>query len=180
MAYLVKHHVIQENLYEEIVRVEENCDAVISESVWRHPPSHFLLLHRVTEKMELNRYSLPKNAIIYLMAREMGLDPNVWENPMEFKPERFLVDRETFDITGSREIKMMPFSIGEYVFAMFHLEYFVTNLIWHFERKPMEGDGVDLMDIFNFTFTIKNPLRARISPKLNLFFAIVEVCDHLT
>ncbi|KAG5608958.1 hypothetical protein H5410_020239 [Solanum commersonii] len=87
--------------------------------------------------MELNGYALPKNAIIYFMAREMGLNSNVWEDPMEFKPERFLVDGETFDITESRDIKM-PFGVGRricpgYDFAMFHLEYFVSNLIWRFK-----------------------------------------------
>ncbi|KAK4720848.1 hypothetical protein R3W88_011081 [Solanum pinnatisectum] len=171
---------------EEIVRAEENHDksitedlmklsylkAVILEGIRRHPPSHFLLPHRVTEEMELNGYALPKNAIIYFMAREMGLDPNVWKDPMEFKPERFLVDRETFDITGSRETKMMPFGVGRricpgYDFAMFHLEYFVANLIWHFEWKPVEGDDVDLTERLDFIFTMKNPLRARISPRLN-------------
>ncbi|MCE3214762.1 hypothetical protein HAX54_053265 [Datura stramonium] len=195
MAYLVKYPAIQEKLYKEIVSkiaratesTEENSikliteedlrklsylKAVILEGLRRHPPSHFLLPHRVTEEMELNGYVIPKNAIIYFMAREMGLDPNVWEDPMEFKPERFLVDGDEFDITRSREIKMMPFGVGRricpgYDFAMLHLEYFVANLIWHFEWKPVEGDGVDLTEGLDFTFTMKNPLRARISPRLN-------------
>ncbi|KAH0678565.1 hypothetical protein KY284_019650 [Solanum tuberosum] len=117
MAYLVKYPAIKEKLYKEIARAEENCDksitddlmklshlkAVILKSLRRHPPSHFLLPHRVTAEMEFNGYDLPKNAIIYFMAREMGLDPNVWEDPMEFKPERFLVDGEIFDITGRKQ-----------------------------------------------------------------------------
>lgn len=177
MAYLVKYPAIQEKVYEEIVKAEDSMKlyylkAVILECLRIHPPSHFLLPHRVTEEMELNGYALPKNATIYFMAREMGLDPNVWEDPMEFRPERFLVDDETFDIRGSREIKMMPFGVGRricpgYDFAMFHLEYFVANLIRCFEWKTVEGDDVDLTERLDFTFTMKNPLRARISPRQN-------------
>jgi cytochrome P450 len=41
------------------------------------------------------------------MAADMGWDPNVWEDPMAFEPERFLNSSggEASDITGSREIK---------------------------------------------------------------------------
>ncbi|KAM3234951.1 cytochrome 89A9-like [Capsicum annuum] len=194
MSCLVKYPAIQEKLYKEIAIArkseEENREkliteedirklsylkAVILESLRMHPPSHFLLPHRVTKEMELNGYALPKNAIIYFMVREMGLDPNMWEDPMEFKPERFLMDDhregEMFDITGRREIKMMPFGVGRrvcpgYDFAMFHLEYFVANLIWCFEWKPVEGDDVDLTEEIDFTFTMKNPLRARISLRM--------------
>ncbi|OIT36882.1 cytochrome p450 89a2 [Nicotiana attenuata] len=137
--------------------------AVILEGLRRHPPSHFLLPHRVGEEMELSGYVIPKNSIIYFMVREMGLDPKVWEDPMEFKLERFLnTDRngEPFDITGNREIKMMPFGAGRricpaYDFALLHLE---ANFIWHFEWKPVEGDDVDLTEELDFTFTMKNPL----------------------
>ncbi|KAH0682072.1 hypothetical protein KY285_019651 [Solanum tuberosum] len=67
---------------------------------------------------------------------------------------------------------MMPFGVGRricpgYDFAMFHLVYFVANLIWLFEWKHVEGDDVDLTERLDFTFTMKNPLRARISPRLN-------------
>ncbi|PHU12146.1 hypothetical protein BC332_19076 [Capsicum chinense] len=122
------------------------------------------------------------------MAREIGLDPNVWEDPIEFKLERFLMDDhredgDTFDIIGSREIKMMPFGVGRricwtqikqrdqhdaiwcreeispsYDFAMFHLEYFVANLIWRFEWKLVEDNDVDLTKEMDFTFTMKKPL----------------------
>ncbi|XP_009804264.1 cytochrome P450 89A2-like [Nicotiana sylvestris] len=197
MAYLVKYPSIQEKLYKEICKIvgalestgennnklikEENLQkmsylkAVILEGLRRHPPSHFLLPHRVGEEMELSGYVIPKNSIIYFMVREMGLDPKVWEDPMKFKPERFLnTDRngEPLDITRSREIKMMPFGVGRricpgYDFALLHLEYFVANLIWHFEWKPVEGHDVDLTEELDFTFTMKNPLRACISPRLN-------------
>ncbi|PHU12177.1 Cytochrome 89A9 [Capsicum chinense] len=112
--------------------------------------------------------TIPNQGEPVLKVREMGLNPNMWEDLTEFKLERFLMgdhreDSEMLDITGSREIEMMPFSVGtricpSYDFSMFHLEYFVANLIWHFEWKLVEGDDVDLNEEMDFTFTMKNLL----------------------
>ncbi|RVW78719.1 Cytochrome P450 89A9 [Vitis vinifera] len=112
------------------------------------------------------------------LSSEMACNPKVWEDPMEFKPERFLDSNnngETFDITGSREIKMMPFGAGRricpgYGLGMLHLEYFVANLVWKFEWKAVGEDGVDLSErplVSLLPTTMKNPLQARISPRLS-------------
>lgn len=77
---------------------------------------------------------------------------------------------EDFDITGNKGIKMMPFGVGRriypgYELALLHLQYFAANLVWHFEWMPVEGDEVDLSEEFDFTITMKYPLRARITPR---------------
>ncbi|OWM77958.1 hypothetical protein CDL15_Pgr018527 [Punica granatum] len=112
------------------------------------------------------------------MVAEMGWDPTVWEDPMAFKPERFLSNShesgrgaEGFDITGSREIKMMPFGVGRricpgFALALLHLEYFLANLVWAFEWRAMEGDNVDLSEKQEFTIVMKNPLHAIVCPRL--------------
>ncbi|XP_019191858.1 PREDICTED: cytochrome P450 89A2-like [Ipomoea nil] len=196
MANLVKHPEIQEKVYREIssvmgppppqispggkiVREEDLAEmryvkAVVLEALRRHPPGHFVLPHTVTEEAELNGYTIPKNAAINFMVAEMGLDPKVWDDPLEFKPERFLAAGENegaggemFDITGSREIKMMPFGAGRRIcpgwgLAMLHLEYFLANLVWYFEWRSVEGEKVDLEEELEFTVVMKNPLRARL------------------
>ena len=77
---------------------------------------------------------------------------------------------EAFDITGSREVKMMPFGVGRRIcpglnLAMLHLEYFVANLVWNFEWKSSNGD-VDLSEKQEFTIMMKYPLQVHISPRL--------------
>ncbi|KAG5241769.1 cytochrome P450 [Salix suchowensis] len=187
MANLVKYPQTQEKLFmemkgvvqdgEETIKEEElqkmpYLKAVILEGLRRHPPAHFVLPHAVTEDVVLGKYAVPKDATINFMVAEMGWDPKVWEDPMAFKPERFLDSGgETFDITGSREIKMMPFGAGRricpgYGLAMLHLEYFVANLIWKFEWKAVDGDDVDLSEKEEFTVVMKNPLQAQVCPRL--------------
>ncbi|KAJ4836653.1 hypothetical protein Tsubulata_031054 [Turnera subulata] len=148
--------------------------AVVLEGLRRHPPAHFVLPHAVTEDVVLDKYSVPKDSILTFMLAEMGWDPSVWEQPLTFKPERFLNNvngGEAFDITGSKEIKMMPFGAGRricpaYGLAMLHLEYFVANLIWSYEWKPMHGQEVDLSVKEEFTIVMKNPLQAHLCPRL--------------
>ena len=150
--------------------------AVVLEGLRRHPPSHFLVPHAVTKDVELDGFLVPKNSIVSFMVAEIGRDPKIWENPMEFKPERFLngEDREAFDITGSREIKMMPFGVGRrmcpgYGLALLHLEYFVANMVWHFKwvAAGSKGNDVDLTEKHEFTTVMKNSLKVRITPRLH-------------
>ncbi|KAF4357150.1 hypothetical protein CsatB_026650 [Cannabis sativa] len=188
MANLVKHQEIQNKLYEDIKKVMKHdhdeieekylvkmpyLRAVILEGLRRHPPGHFVLPHAVTKDVVLDGYVVPKNGSVNFMVAEMGWDPKVWEDPMAFKPERFLINdnKVEFDITGSKEIKMMPFGAGRricpgYGLAILHLEYFVANLIWKFEwNKANDDDDVDLSEKQEFTVVMKNPLQVRLSPR---------------
>lgn len=191
MANLVKYPHVQDKIVEEIRdqvigadRNEENKEikeedlqnlpylkCVILEGLRRHPPGHFVLPHAVKEDVVFNGYLLPKNAVVNFMVADIGRDPRVWEDPLEFKPERFLKD-EAFDITGTKEIKMMPFGVGRricpgYNLALVHLEYFVANLVWNFNWKIPEGAGyVDLSEKTEFTVVMKNQLQVHISPRI--------------
>ena len=184
MANLVKYPHIQERVVEEIREVigeredkkevkEEDLvrlpylKAVILEGLRRHPPRRLGWAHAVTEDVVLNGYLVPKNGTtVNFMVAEIGLNPKEWEHPMEFRPERFLNGEkdnggEAFDITGSREVKMMPFGVGTRIcpglnLAMLHLEYFVANLVWNFEWKSSNGD-VDLSEKPEFTVICIDP-----------------------
>lgn len=190
MANLVKYPHVQNRVVEEIREVvgggeekevkEEDLQklpylkAVILEGLRRHPPGHFVLPHAVTEDVVLNGYLVPKNGTVNFMVAEMGWDPKVWEDPMAFKPERFLENDgevEGFDITGRKEIKMIPFGAGRricpgYNLALLHLEYFVANLVWNFDWEVPEGGSVDLSEKQEFTIVMKNPLQVHLSPRI--------------
>ncbi|XP_065854161.1 cytochrome P450 89A2-like [Euphorbia lathyris] len=188
LANLVKYSYIQDKVFEEILGVvgsnkkeeikEEELErmpylkAVILEGLRRHPPGHFVLPHAVTEDTVVEGFLIPKNASVNFMIAEMGWDPKVWDDPMSFKPERFL--NNDIDITGSREIKMMPFGVGRricpgYNLAILHLEYFVANLIWNFKWTPLPGDHIDLSEKQEFTVVMKTPLKAHLSPRISPF-----------
>ncbi|XP_058206480.1 cytochrome P450 89A2-like [Rhododendron vialii] len=202
MANLVKYPHVQTKVYEEIhgivgpspqlgeknknmVMIKEEdlqrmpyLKSVVLEGLRRHPPGHLVLPHAVTKDVEFEGYLVPKGAIVNFMVADIGWDPNVWDEPMEFKPERFFTNTisggngvpDLFDITGSKEIKMMPFGVGRRIcpaagMAILHLEFFIANLVWYFEWTAVEGDTVDLSEKQEFTIVMKYPLRAHISPR---------------
>ncbi|XP_002524041.2 cytochrome P450 89A2 [Ricinus communis] len=186
MANLVMYQHIQEKLFVEIKGVVGDAEkeikeddlqkmpylkAVVLEGLRRHPPTHFLLPHAVTEDVMLGGYLVPKKGSVNFMVADIGWDPKVWEDPMVFNPERF-IGGEAFDIAGIKEIKMMPFGAGRrmcpgYGLALLHLEYFVANLVWNFEWKAVDGNDIDLSQKQEVTMVMKNPLEVRISPRLS-------------
>ncbi|KAK2984691.1 hypothetical protein RJ640_014028 [Escallonia rubra] len=196
MANLVKYPKIQAKLYKEISSIlglpppppvtsdmataaakEEDVErmpylkAVVLEGLRRHPPGHFVLPHTVTEEVELGGYVVPKGVQVNFTVAEMGWDPEVWEDPMSFRPERFMSGgKEGFDVTGNKEIKMMPFGAGRRIcpawnLALLHLGYYVANLVWYFEWTAVDGDEVDLSEKLEFTVVMKHPLQAHVSPR---------------
>jgi cytochrome P450 family 89 subfamily A len=120
----------------------------------------------------LYRYYIPKNAPINFTVAEIGCDGSIWSDPLEFIPERFTEggEGEGIDLTGSKEIKMMPFGAGRRIcpgmmLALMHLEYFVANLIKEFKWEELDEEKVDLTEKLEFTVVMKKPLRAQIVPR---------------
>ncbi|XP_062201655.1 cytochrome P450 89A2-like [Phragmites australis] len=186
MAELVKNPAIQDKLHDEIkltiattgsdnvseehVQMMPYLKAVVLEGLRRHPPGHMVLPHVPAEDMELGGYVIPKGTTVNFMVADMGMDEGAWARPEEFAPERFLPggDGEGTDITGTREIRMMPFGAGRRIcpgigVATLHLEYFVANLVRAFEWDAAEGEEVDVDgEKAEFTVVMAKPLHARL------------------
>ncbi|XP_042484803.1 cytochrome P450 89A2-like [Macadamia integrifolia] len=181
MAHLVKDQTIQEKLFfeiQEVVNSEEEAlqkmpylKGVALEGLRLNPPAHFLLPHTVEEDIVVNGYVIPKKTIVNFMVAGMGRDPQVWKDPMEFKPERFLGEEgEVVDITGSREIKMMPFGAGRRIcpglgIGTLHLEYFLAHLIKSYKWVAVDGQDVDMSEKQEFTWEMKTRLWAHVSQR---------------
>ncbi|KAJ3690317.1 hypothetical protein LUZ61_019481 [Rhynchospora tenuis] len=188
MAELVKNQEVQSKLWHEIQLVLANSNseeineemlekmpylkAVVMEALRRHPPAHFLLDHAVTHECTLGGYTIPQHAWVKFSAADIGMNEEIWKNPTEFKPERFLEggEGEGVDITGTKEIKMMPFGAGRRIcpglgIALLHLEYIVANMVKEFEWRGIEGQEVDLAEKLEFTVVMKKPLRAQLIPR---------------
>jgi len=184
MANLVIRQDVQARLYDEIVGVTGRgkpaekddlqrmpyLEAVVKETLRRHPPGHFVLSHAVTRPCKLAGYEVPTDAFVNFYVAGIGMDPGVWQNPSEFKPERFADEGVEVDLTGTKEIKMMPFGAGRRVcpgleMAMLHLKIIVARLVQEFSWECKAGETVDLSEKQEFTTVMKYPLQAVIKER---------------
>ena len=81
---------------------------VIDETLRLFPPAPVLLPHYSTEPCTIGGFSIPKQTMLMVNAWAIHRDPKIWENPDEFRPERF----ERLN-SGERESCIfLPFGTG--------------------------------------------------------------------
>ncbi|KAM7497499.1 hypothetical protein LguiA_021913 [Lonicera macranthoides] len=83
--------------------------AVIKETLRLHPPAPFLLPRRASQDVNLMGYHIPKNTQVFVNVWAIGRDPKSWDDPLSFKPERFLGSK--IDFRG-QHFEFIPFGAG--------------------------------------------------------------------
>lgn len=158
MAELINHPQVMERARQEIDSVTGNnrlvqesdlpnlpyIRAIVKESLRIHPTLP-LIGRRSTESCNVGGYDIPAKCPLFVNLWSMGRDPNVWENPLEFKPERFMSEEmKQFDVRG-QNFKLMPFGTGRRVcpgasLALLAVPTNLAAMIQCFEWKVLHGE----------------------------------------
>ncbi|KAF5478434.1 hypothetical protein F2P56_004994 [Juglans regia] len=186
MARLLKHPEIMRKVTEELTEivgldnlVEEShlpklhyLEAVIKEALRLHPPGPFLLLRTPSESSIIGGYHVPKGSSIFLHIWAIQRDTKYWDNPLEFKPERFLNNAYgRFDYSGNN-FKYLPFGSGRRICAGLALgertlKYILASLLHSYEWKLPQGSEIEFSDTFGVITKKKNPTIAIPTPRLS-------------
>ncbi|XP_072965322.1 cytochrome P450 736A117-like [Typha angustifolia] len=183
MVELIKHPEEMRRVQEEVRRVLSECDttegiaeeyldkmtylkAVIKESLRLHTPVPLLLPKHSIRATKLLGYNVPANTRVLINAWAIARDPNYWERPEEFWPQRF-VD-SPIDYKG-QDFQFIPFGSGRrgcpgINFAVKVVELTLANLLFHFNWELPDGRKGETLD----TNSMFSGLAPHIKPKLTL------------
>ncbi|KFK31969.1 hypothetical protein AALP_AA6G183100 [Arabis alpina] len=144
--------------------------AIMKETLRLYPTIPLLVPHRPTENAIVGGYTVLKDTKVFINVWSIQRDPSVWENPTEFRPERFL-DKKSCDFTGT-DYSFLPFGSGRRICAGIALAermvlYTLATLLHSFDWKIPEGHVLDLKEKFGIVLKLKTPLVALPIPRFS-------------
>nr|AYM55653.1 cytochrome p450 [Croton stellatopilosus] len=143
--------------------------AIMKEALRLHPTLPLLVPHCPSETTIVGGYTIPKGARVFINVWAIHRDPSVWEDPLEFKPERFLDGR--WDYSGN-DFNYFPFGSGRRICAGIVMAermfmYSLATFLHSFDWKLAEGKKIDLSEKFGIVLKLKNHLLAIPEPRLS-------------
>ncbi|BAT82799.1 hypothetical protein LR48_Vigan07g283200 [Vigna angularis] len=123
--------------------------AVVKETLRLFPPSPLLLPREAIERCSIEGYEIEAKTLVYVNAWAIARDPENWEKPLEFCPERFLGSE--MELKG-KEFEVLPFGSGRRMcpakhMGMVNVELSLANLLHSFDWEVDPGsDREDMLD----------------------------------
>ncbi|XP_074294555.1 cytochrome P450 71AU50-like [Silene latifolia] len=146
--------------------------AVLKETLRLHPPVALLVPHRSSKATTVGGYSVQKDSMVFINTWAIHRDPELWEDPLEFRPERFLSSSENFDFSGNQH-KYLPFGSGRRMCPGVSLAdkmaiSVLSSMLHCFEWKLPTGNvDFDMSETFGFVVKKSKPTMAVPSPRLS-------------
>ncbi|CAN0910636.1 Geraniol 8-hydroxylase [Linum grandiflorum] len=137
--------------------------AIIKETFRLHPASPLLIPRNASADVEICGFTVPKGAQILVNLWAMGRDPDIWNNPTSFMPERFMGSE--IDFRGS-SFELIPFGGGRRIcpglpWVMRMLPLILGSLVHEFDWTSKDGvelGSLDMKEKFGITLQKAKPL----------------------
>ncbi|KAK9178652.1 hypothetical protein WN943_027844 [Citrus x changshan-huyou] len=144
-------------------------EAIVKEALRLHPPAPLLITRRPSATSNLSGYTIPKGSTIFINAWAIQTNPEVWENPQDFRPDRFLEDVKIGDFQGNN-FNYLPFGSGRRVcpgipLAEKIVPHVLANLLHLFEWSLPEETKLDLSDKLLMALKKSEPLAVIPTPR---------------
>jgi len=152
----------------------------------------FGIPHSTTKDIKLCGYNVPKDTQLMYNLYTLHMDPNIWEDPTHFNPDRFMPGGESHSLQENyldtdrvrtkflktkddNLFKFLPFGFGKRQCAGFGLGRIIMFLkaathLHCFDWESMSGKPADLSEAFGVTLTPKTetPMKVTARPAARL------------
>ncbi|KAL5975993.1 hypothetical protein ACLOJK_020323 [Asimina triloba] len=177
LAELLRHPITFRKAREEIdsvvgtSRIVQESDipnlpyiqAVVKETLRLHPPIP-INIRTCREDCTVAGFYIPKDTKLFVNVWSLGRDPEQWENPLEFRPERFF--NSNIDMNG-QHFQFLPFGSGRRIcpgvpLALAVIQVTIAAMVQCFDWMAPNGDfnsiKMDLKEKAGFTNHMAQPL----------------------
>lgn len=147
--------------------------AICKESFRKHPSTPLNLPLICTEDCEAEGYNIPKGTRLTVNIWAIGRDPDVWENPDEFNPDRFMTEKGLkIQPANGTHFELIPFGAGRRICAgarmgQLLVEYILGTLIHAFDWRLPDGVEPNMDEMFGLAIQKAVPLMILVSPRLS-------------
>ncbi|CAI9100106.1 OLC1v1037036C1 [Oldenlandia corymbosa var. corymbosa] len=143
--------------------------AIVKETLRLHPTGP-IILRESTEDCEIGGFVIPAKTQLFVNVWAIGRDPNHWDDPLEFRPERFLHEEKNGIINSQLDVRgqhfqFLPFGSGRRgcpgtTLALQVVQAGLAAMIQCFEWKISGGENgkVDMKEGTGITLPRAHPL----------------------
>ncbi|XP_037488401.1 premnaspirodiene oxygenase-like [Triticum dicoccoides] len=123
--------------------------SVIKETLRMHTPGPLALPRESQEACRIMGYDVPKGTMVLVNAWAISRDPEQWDEPEVFKPDRFVTDRRDF---RGRDYEFTPFGAGRRIcpgmlFSAASMYLALAHLLFYFDWDLMEDTTAAELDM---------------------------------
>ncbi|KAJ0504777.1 putative cytochrome P450 [Helianthus annuus] len=116
--------------------------AIIKETMRLYPPAALSVPHESTEDCIVGGYTIPKRTRLFVNIWKIHHDPQIWTDPFEFRPERFLTTKKEINVKG-QHFELIPFGSGRRIcpgisFAFEAMQLILASIIHGFEFQNQQ------------------------------------------
>ncbi|XP_068655748.1 xanthotoxin 5-hydroxylase CYP82C4-like [Aristolochia californica] len=144
--------------------------AIVKETMRLYPASPLSLPHEAAEDCYIGGYFVPAGTRVLTNIWKIQRDPRYWQEPEEFRPERFLTAQAHVEMKG-RNFELMPFGSGRRIcpgmlFAVEVMHLTLARILHGFDIETSSGQPVDMTEGLGISFPKATPLDVVVTPRL--------------